>query len=542
MDELVTNVIPVGRSSVGALLSTVALSPILYRLLGTAAFGEYSFLLAVFAIYTAVVSVGVPDGVRTTLSANRRTDSSGRLVVAHALATIGLAVLGAVALALATRTGIFDAVFGAGARPYFLVFSALVITTQIREFTRQTLAGLGFEAQAERLPILESVAVAVVVLPFVAVGFDVFGALAAHLVASVFVSIAGVRLIARRVSLSELGARSRSGSWLEQIRLDPLTAVRTVLLVTLAHVGVVLLYRFVDAAAAGTYRIALALASILFVVPLVLRPLSVDSRAESWSRNGAGPRSNPVGATIRYTFILAAWSAVVLASLADVVVPALFGPAGTSAVGPLVVMLPGAFGAALAGPVQTAAKTDDGRRYSVAATAGAAGLFVAAGLVLIPNFGVQGAAAATSIGYGSLFAFHLASARALDLEPLAGARLGRTALASALAAVPIVGFSAAITTGWLAVAIVPPVALVLLFGFGVLVGAVDLEVPFEALAAAPDPVGGWADAAYRRVGGLDADSVPINWIQRLLILVGISLLVTGLFVGLLGSGIESLRF
>ena len=529
--------------SVVVLLLSAVSTPLLFRLLGVSAFGEYSLLLSVFALYMFFVNAGVTDGVREALETDRQaTHSSAQGVGFHFVVPIIIAIAAAVLLALASHFGVVGAAFGDEVAGYVFYLAALVVTIQVRDVTIQTLTGLGLEGSAERLSILDSVGFAVIALPLAALGFGVSGALVGHLVASVLVSVVGLLVVDDRLSLSELFSRPGSGYSAKTIVPDDsLALVFGFLLVVLSHIDIVLLYWFTDGAAVGIYRIALTLAGVLLLVPLALQAVFSRLTSEPWAQNSRRNRSH-LGEITRYTFLLTAGIAVGLAALADIVVPLVFGPATTSAVGPLLVLLPGAVGFALARPIFTGSTNSDQLRYPVGATAGAVLLNIGLALLLIPRYGVYGAAIAASSSYGSMAVFHYASARAIGFDPLAGARLGRAAVTVALAAVPTIGLSAAITNQWLALVIVPPVGLGLFLAFGILVGAMEPEEPFEVLATLPDPIGTAADTARQRFERLHVGPLASDWFQSLLLLVGLSLLVTGLLVGLFGSGIESLRF
>ncbi|AHF99750.1 polysaccharide biosynthesis protein [Halostagnicola larsenii XH-48] len=534
----------ISSATVVVLLLSAVSTPLLFRFLGASAFGEYSLLLSVFALYMFFVNAGVTDGVRTAAETDRQpTNSSAQGIGFHFLVALALAIAGAVLLALAAYFGVIGAAFGDEVTGYVFVLALLVVAIQVRDVTIQTLTDLGLERSANRLSILDAVSFAVIALPLAALGFGVFGALAGHLLASILVSVVGLLVVDDQLSLSELFARPGSGYPAKTVVPDDsLALVLAFLLLVLYHIDIVLLYWFTDSAAVGTYRIALTLAESLLLVPLALQVVFARSTSGMWSQNRRRKLSQLIGETTRYTFLLTAVIAVGLTALADIVVPLVFGSAATSAVGPLLVLLPGAFGFALARPILAGSKSSDQLRYPVGATAGAVLLNVALALLLIPRYGVYGAAVATSISYGSMAVFHAVSARAVGFDPLVDARLGRAAVTVALATVPIIGLSAAITNQWLALVIVPPVGLCIFLGFSILVGAMETEEPFEVLATLPDPVGTAADAARQRFERLHVGPLASDWFQSLLLLVGLSLLVTGLFVGLFGSGIESLRF
>ena len=95
-----------------------------------------------------------------------------------------------------------------------------------------------------------------------------------------------------------------------------------------------------------------------------------------------------------------------------------------------------------------------------------------------------GAAAATSVGYGAMFLFHVVSARHLGFDPLADARLARIAVTVALAAVPILAFPTVIGDP-AALVVVPPVGLGAFLACAFATGALDRAEVRELLRSTP---------------------------------------------------------
>ncbi|WP_049899811.1 oligosaccharide flippase family protein [Natrinema altunense] len=537
--SIASGVVSVVSAKVVVLVVTALSTPLLYRFLGASAFGEYAFLLSVFAIYMIFVSSGVTDGVRKFLAEDRAAANWSEHVVGfYFRLAVSLSVIGAFLLVLATRTGIVALAFGAELTTYFYVLAALVISAQFRDYARKTLMGFGLERYSEPLKVLDKLGFVAVAIPLTYVGVGVMGALAGHVFASVLVAAVGLVLVHRRVSLSCVFTRpSARFPRKEMFAFNSMSIALIFLLMSLYHIDVVMLHRFRTDAAVGNYRAALTLAEFLWFVPMAIQTVFVHSTSELWSQNRYGKISALASRTTRYTFLLTGVMAVGLAALADVAVPIYFGAEAEPAITPLLLLLPGALGFALARPILAVSQGEGTLRYPVVATGGAALLNLGLNLALIPRYGMQGAAVATSVGYGSMFVFHCWSARLVGFDPLADARLGRAVLTTVLAAVPIVALSTAIANPWLALAVVPPVGFAIFVTFALLVGVLDPAEPFEVLSAFPDPIGSTANVIHDRIADGGSDGTTRNWLQLLLFVVGLSLLVSGLALGVLDPGV-----
>ncbi|SDC24378.1 flippase [Natrinema hispanicum] len=539
--SIASGVFSVVSAKVVVLVVTALSTPLLYRLLGASAFGEYAFLLSIFAIYMIFVSSGITDGVRKFLAEDRAAANWSEHVVGFYLRlAIVLSALGALLLVLATRFGVVGRAFGSDLTRYFYVLAALVVTAQFRDYARKTLMGFGLERYSEPLKILDKIGFVVVAVPLVYLGAGVIGALAGHLVASTLVAVIGLALVHRRVSLSCLFSRpTKRFPRKQMLTFNSMSIALVFLLMSLYHIDIVMLQHFRESAAVGNYKAALTLAEFLWFIPMALQTVFVHSTSELWSQNRFREISELASRTTRYTFLLTGVMAVGLAALADVAVPIYFGADAMPAITPLLLLLPGSLGFALARPVLAISQGKGMLRYPVAATGGAAMINLVLNVALIPRFGMHGAAIATSVGYGSMFVFHCWSARLVGFDPLSDARLGRSILTTVLAAVPIVALSTALTNPWLALAAVPPVGFVIFVTFALLVGALDPAEPFEVLSMFPDPLGAKADAIGSRLAAGGRERGERNWLHSLLFVAGLSLLVSGLTLGILGSGIQT---
>ncbi|WP_254522930.1 flippase [Natrinema caseinilyticum] len=539
--SLASGVFSVVSSKIVVLVVTALSTPLLYRFLGAAAFGEYAFLLSVFAIYMIFISSGITDGVRKFLAEDRGVANWSEYVVGfYFRLAVLLSVIGALLLVVATWTGLVSSAFGADLTVYFYVLAALVISAQFRDYARKTLMGFGLERYSEPLKILDKVGFVVIAIPLVYVGVGVMGALAGHLIASLLVSLVGLALIHRQVSLScVFSSPPERFPRKQMLTFNSMSIALIFLMMSLYHIDIMMLHRFRESSAVGNYKAALTLAEFLWFVPMAIQTVFVHSTSELWSQNRLREISDLASRTTRYTFLITAVMAVGLAALADVAVPMYFGPEARPAITPLLLLLPGALGFALARPILAVSQGEGTLRYPVAATGGAAVINFVLNVVLIPPFGMEGAAVATSIGYGSMFFFHCWSARHVGFNPLADARLTRSVLTTVLAAAPIVALSAAISNRWVALAVVPPTGLAIFVAFALLVGALDPAEPFEVLSAFPDPIGTKADTIYGWLVGDDRNEPTRNWLQSLLFVAGLSLLLSGLAFGILDPGIQT---
>lgn len=520
------------------MLIGVFTTPILYRLLTTSEFGNYSFVLSVFTVLMIFVSSGVSDGVRKFLAEKRPVPNWEEHIVGfYFRLAVVLAVLGSGGLALAVQTGLVTRFVGAKFTTYFSLLAVLVLTAQFRTYVRRTLMGFGLERYSEPLQVL-SKGLNVLGILFVYLGYGVAGMLVGHIVSSLTAVVIGLVLINRRVSLLSVVKRTPSTfPRRELLTFNSLSIMLIFLLTSLYHVDILMLQFLAGSEKVGHYKAALKLAEFLWFVPVAIQTVFVHSTSELWSNDRRERISELAARVTRYTFLLTAVMAVGLAALADVAVPAFFGSKAQPAITPLRLLLPGALGFAVARPILAISQGKGDLKLPIIATGSAAAINLTLNLALIPTYGMTGAAIATSAGYGSMLVFHLWSARRVGFDPLSDARLGRVALTTLVAAAPIWYLSTSIEHDLVALAVVPAVGFLVYVTCAFVTGALGVVETLEVLASFPGPISTYATQLERRVQNPHMRLVSNTQIQHVLLVAGIVLFASGLAFATGGFGI-----
>ncbi|MFB6150295.1 MAG: polysaccharide biosynthesis C-terminal domain-containing protein [Haloarculaceae archaeon] len=529
--NIVRGVLSVVSAKAATLVVGLVTTPLLYRMLGPAQFGEYTTVLSTHSLFMILVSSGVTSGVRKYVAEESRwPDWEADVVGFYFRLAIGLALLGAAVYVLALRTGLVARVFGPAFETYFALTVVLVVTAQLWAFARRALMGFGLEHVSEPLLVVYRATFAAVALGLVFLGYGVLGALGGQVAATALVAVLGLALLAREVPVASFVSLAPSRFPRKQLlTFNLLSVLLTFLLTSLYHVDVIMLQTMRGSQQVGNYKAALTLAEFLWFVPMALQAVYVHSASSLWSQNRRRHVSDLATRTTRYTLLLTAVMALGLASLAHVVVPLYWGPEAAPAVVPLLLLLPGAVGFAVVRPTLAIEQGHGDLRFATIATGLAALVNVVLNAILIPELGMRGAAIATSVGYGSMLAFHVWSARKIEIDPLTDARLGRIALTTVLAAIPIALLPRWFASDLVTLAVVPPVGLVAYVGLSFLTGALDPDEVLDILSGFPDPVGSGADRLQSRVRALDIRGLGVD-VSRLLFAAGVLLFVAGVAV------------
>lgn len=463
-------------------------APIIVRLLGSGGYGDYAVLLSIYSLYMIPISSAITEGVQKFVAEEREhEDWAERVIQFYLVFAFALVSLGALALLSFTRLGFAERLFGDEFAFYFYVLVVFVFVGQFRALSMHTVLGFGLEHVQGPLGVLRKLVTVVLGIVLVVFGFGVFGMLVGNIVANVIVALIAGFVIARRITLARLFEIPDSVPIREFLSFNGLNVLLVFLVMSLFHVDVVMVRTLVSSDATGYYKAALALAEYIWIVPIVLQRLLLHSTSSLWSEGRTDQITDLAGRVTRYTTLLVILMAVGLASLAHRFVPIYYGSDFSVATTPLLLLLPGAIGFAVARPLQAICQGSGELRTLIMAIATAAILNLVLNGVLIPIYGMNGAAVATSISYGSMFLLLVWASWQIGYDPLSDFRPGRIAATVGLSAVPIYGLGRLFGSDILTFLVVPVIGLAVFVLCAVLTGAVDIAEIRELQGKLPAP-------------------------------------------------------
>ncbi len=477
-------------SNLVRLLLGIAITPILVRVLGTANYGDYAFILSILGVSMILVNAGITDGLRKFVAEDRDragwADAVYGFYVQTGTILAGIAALGFVAANLA---GVTESLLGPVFVPYLYLLAGVIVVRQGENIVRSSLMGKGLEHLSEPLWALQKLLFGIFGISLAYVGYDVSGVVAGHLIAGAIVLVVGTYLLSFHYDIRAAFRPKRVHVPRRELLTFNAHSVMLILLTaSLYHVDIILLQWFVGSEATGLYKAALIVAEFLWFVPFALQMVLLHSASELWAKEETARISEIAARVARYTLFFTVLVATGIAALAEPFVGLYFGDEFTPAVLPLWLLLPGALGFAIARPIFAIGQGAGMLQPLILATAAAALLNLGLNLVLIPPYGMAGAAVATSIGYASMLGFHVVAARSIGYNPVADLRLFRVGSTVSVSAVVIGGLAMATGPSLVSLVVVPPVGFVVYTVLGLRLRAVD---PAELIGLAerlPDSI------------------------------------------------------
>ncbi|TYL38950.1 polysaccharide biosynthesis protein [Natronococcus pandeyae] len=475
-DSLSSAVRSVVASKLFVVLAGFLFTPVLVRLLGPTEYGRYALVLSIFGIVNIVVIGGTSDAVRKYIS--ERSDPAWQAAVYGYVfrPALGLGLLVGAAFWVAAWTGLAAQTFGDPFTSLFYLLGGYAIASQLAYHNLRTLMGLERESRSEPLKVIEKTLFVTVALALVYAGLGVEGVLVGHILASVVVFALALVFIAQSIPLRSLvsppsidlpkrGIVGYLGS----------TIVFFLFLNSLYHVDVILLQYWTTDETVGYYKGALSIAEFLWLAPTAVQLVLLQRISNLWASGDLEAIQRQAGRATRYVFLFTALLAVGVAALATEFVPLYLGSAFEPSITPLLLLLPGVLGFAVARPTLAINQGRRSLRPLLVATGGCSLVNLALNLALIPAYGMAGAAVATSIGYGSLVGFQSLAARYLGYRPLAGVRWRPVLVSSGVTAAVIVPVAAILPSAILALVVVPPLGAAVYATLAIVTGALTAE-------------------------------------------------------------------
>lgn len=461
--DVIRGFISILGSKVATLFLGLLTTPILVRLLGSSQYGDYAFLLSILGITMVLINAGIFDGTRKYIAEDREDHNwTEHIFGFYFRIAVVLAIIGALAYGTVSWSGLTKQFLGDNFAIYFYLIGILIVGRQINSVARGGLMGLGLEERSEPLNILKKILFAVSGLYLVYTGYGVVGVLLGHIISTSIVSILALTILYKyidfRLILTRLPERFPRDKLLS---FNSLSIILIFLTASLYHIDIIFLRLLTGNQATGYYKAALGVAEFLWFVPNVLQMVLLHSSSELWSNNRIDRITTLASRTTRYNLSLVLLLMIGLAALAHDFIPIYYGPEFDAATLPLLLLLPGALGFALARPIFAIGQGKGQLRELIMATGAASLVNVCLNALLIPFYDMVGAAIATSIGYGSMMMLHIFAAHRIGFNPVRDLRLIRVTTVAVIAAAIIFGLSSAIHSSIISLIVVPPVGFIM---------------------------------------------------------------------------------
>ena len=369
--------------------------PLLARWLGASGLGLYSIALVIYGMGMLVANFGISQSVIKYVAEDK--DNKDKL---HQIATSGFIssiifgiIVGGLLYALSgTLAGFFAMPELTGLLP-ILVFAfpfASLLSSLLGLFN-----GLRQMKTYALLFVMRSSLMSLFVISFVGLGFGVKGAIFGVLLSDIGASIFGLYISRHYLHLS-LQGYIRNTKKLLSFGGQMFGANATN--VILNQIDIILIGYFLVAADVGYYSTAIAIASLFTIIPSAIQRITFPATSEFWSKNNHQALNKMIDKSMKYSACILLFVGLGVGFFAKEIMGFVFGPEFICAALPLCVLL---IARVIRGgtivPIGTVIPAIGRPDINLKIEVICAGMNVGLNILLIPLFGILGAAIATTI-------------------------------------------------------------------------------------------------------------------------------------------------
>lgn len=462
MSSLLKGVTSILGSKAVNVLSSLLIIPILVRIVGSSGYGKFAFMMSFISISTIIVNFGLFDGIRKFIAEDRSIeDWSDRVFSFYFRFGIALAAIASVLIVISNASGVIQIAVGDGFVNLFFIASAVILFKQLSMIVRGTFMGFKLESLSESLQIFRQLVYIALGLGLAYLGYGVAGVLVGLAIGFLLSTLIGLVYLRKYIDFGYLlKPHADSLPTKELLKFNGHSVMLVLLIQSLYNVDILLLQPFAGSTVTGYYQAALKIAEFVWFIPFTIQIALLHRTSELWAEDEIEKITGLAAKITRYVVSLAVMIAIGIAVLSDEFVPLYFGKEFSRSITPLLILLPGALGFAIARPIYSISQGNGQLQPLIIATMVAAFANIVLNILFIPRFGMYGAAAATSISYGGMVVLHVVTARRIGYDPLADLRLRQIVILVMVAAPVVYGADILITSPILSLVLVPLVGLV----------------------------------------------------------------------------------
>jgi O-antigen/teichoic acid export membrane protein len=396
------------------------LAVVLARGLGPTEFGKYSFALSVALLLAVPVQLGLPTlVVRDTARLNQANETRQLYRLWSWTTQAVLLISGAIALIVLLLAPLI--VDPSITLSLLLIVLALVPLLSIGALRAAALRGLGHVIQGQLPEVLLRPGLLLILVLVASVfsssgGMQAQGALLLNLAATALAFLVGLALLHRVAPPVESGAKAQSFHriW---IRTGMVLGVASSAIVVNRNLDMMMLGSLRPVSEVGIYKIAVTLA-MLSATTLNILDLAVQPRiAQMYVVNDIARMQRLVTFISRLGFAAGCFVALIFLLLGEWLIGTAFGAEYSTAYGAMLILVAGQMTNTFFGPVMMVLNMSGQERLVMYGVLVAAAGNLVLNAILIPCFGIIGAAIATAL---TLFSWkvllHIAAMRKLGID------------------------------------------------------------------------------------------------------------------------------
>ncbi|WP_083899889.1 oligosaccharide flippase family protein [Haloferax denitrificans] len=459
--SLFSRILSILSANVGKMIVGILMTPILVRYLGSEGYGELSFLLSIYSYLILFSGSGLAASVQKHIPEARDIKNWKEMLVKYHLLT-SLKIISTFVIFILLVTSVdLTPLFEIKASSLLWLLIGYVAIESLFLVTRSSVMAVGAEKVSEPIYVFRYILYFVLCIVFLSRGLGVAAPLLAHML-SILISLTLLfvkfdRYIpVRRILFSDTKGLPTG----ELVSFSSSSIFLSFAMISLYNTDLIILKIVENSTTVGYYKSALVIVEFLWFIPIAIQTAYLHSTSQLWSENKTKDLERIASTTTRTVLSLSLVMAVGIMSLSDQFIGLYYGLEFLNAKTALLILLPGAIGFAVARPLYAICLAGNQTRHLRYFIGGCALLNGVLNIILIPQYGMAGAAVATSATYGLMFVLMTMSLRLNGVE-VKNLMLESQIVAIFITTVVIYGFKSILSSNIAQLIIIPPVGFVI---------------------------------------------------------------------------------
>ncbi|WP_435102462.1 flippase [Halarchaeum sp. P4] len=446
-------------------------TPILVRLLSQQEYGLFAGIMAGVTIYATISKGGLFDATRKTVAQYDENNVLGAVTGSFTLSIL-YGIMASALIIISLLIGIIPDIY----IDYIPVLILSIISGNLFSVSKGYFYGRQKEHIGELLNVLRIGTYSVSAIILAVLGFGLMGVFAGYTLSFIVSCVVGILLLisyrreslrSTRPSLEDISTISTYGGYQLIGGLSALLLYKT---------DILLVQFFRGQGATALYQSAIIPAEMIWVVPAAIQAAFLQSAASDWAADNIKSINNSIKAGTKYCILSLSLFGFGLFTLSPSFVTLYFGPEYADSATALQILILGTFVMGITRPINAVLQATGWVRHTEIAAAIILGSNIIFNLLLIPRYGIMGAAVGTSLSYIFMFVVKIYLWRISTFDVLSGwwwSRIFSVQLAYFMTFYFIV--SSVSLSPALSIAVFPPVGLAIFMIFNISAGYIPLS-------------------------------------------------------------------
>lgn len=370
-------------------------TPILVRLISKEQYGIYATILAAFSIISLISRGGMFDATRKFVAENQSGKQQSRIISTAIVLSLAYVTITLIVFWLILQTGIVPKQYSS----YVPVLTVGLVFINIFSVMRGAFYGLHTEYTTELLGVIQKFTYAILAIVFLLLGGGLFGVFSGYSASFVITTVIGFFVLINTFHLEIPNKDAFRDYRKELFGYGTTQLVGGLSALLLYKTDILLVDYFWSSTDTAVYRAALLPAEYVWLIPSVIQMVFLQFTADLWSQNDISAINDQLATGVKYAILSLSLFGIGLFPLSGAFLGVYFGEQYIQGYVALQILLCGTILFGISRVIIPVFQATGWIKYTESLSFITLVLNVILNLLLIPHYGIIGAAIGTSASY-----------------------------------------------------------------------------------------------------------------------------------------------